>query len=810
MSDMLLKTLDIKNFRSIRGHIHVPLDAQVVLIHGENGAGKTSLLSAIELALTGKVLSLQRADPDYSRQLLHRSAEDGIVAVRAEVTGVEKSFHALITDAGADSITALSDDLSSFFSERSYLPQSLLGQLLQIYQDSGSGIDSPLAQFVGDLLGLDRLDALEAGLKPLVDVRNVRKVVEHWSGAEIEKSRLERLLMDQNQSRLQSAEVVKAAREKLVVSLQILALSTEFAEEHLDEMENVLGEPADSEALDWWNDQLRRLGAIRREYSQMKLANQQARAPESPLATDIADAYNQWEAANGPTVSALRQQVMTLLPQMSLPTDHGQFSEEALKQLSVARDQASARAESARVDIERLTKANDELNIAQRQLASIDIEMGQISDRSETLGSALAEIAAFISDDTCPVCDRNFAEVEQGALSDHVHAKVRSLSASADRLLTIGNSRSGLQLQVERLQRETAALNERVVDIKILADMDRTVARLVETIAKIENLSGSLAEGDRLRAASVAATRATNEREARSVSLSAAHETLNDFAVLIGAPGVVEQEALDDAGGRMAQFLQGKIDDLEKRYAARRSGIEAVQTMRLAISDRVRIEQAISTLYKQLQQKETELEFAQVVRDQGMAVRNAVDDIRSKIIRREFNDRLNRLWRDLFVRLAPGEPFIPAFRIPTASTQRLQPKLITEHRDGGDAGGTPGAMLSAGNLNTAALTLFTALHLSVPNKLPWLILDDPVQSMDDVHIAHFAALLRTLSKEHGRQIMIAVHDRQLFEYLRLELSPAFVGDSLLTLELSRGPHRDTHCLPKRLNFQIEKSLLAAA
>ena len=119
-------------------------------------------------------------------------------------------------------------------------------------------------------------------------------------------------------------------------------------------------------------------------------------------------------------------------------------------------------------------------------------------------------------------------------------------------------------------------------------------------------------------------------------------------------------------------------------------------------------------------------------------------------------------------------------------------------------------MLSAGNLNTAALTLFTALHLSVPAKLPWLILDDPVQSMDDVHIAHFAALLRTLSKEHGRQIMIAVHDRQLFEYLRLELSPAFLGDSLLTLELSRGSYRDTHCLPYRLKFQDESSLLAAA
>src|SRR5205085_9076106 len=147
---------------------------------------------------------------------------------------------------------------------------------------------------------------------------------------------------------------------------------------------------------------------------------------------------------------------------------------------------------------------------------------------------------------------------------------------------------------------------------------------------------------------------------------------------------------------------------------------------------------------------------------------------------------------------------------PESSTQRLQPKLITEHRDGGEAGGTPGAMLSTGNLNTAALTLFIALHLSVPSELPWLILDDPVQSMDDVHIAHFAALLRTLSKEHGRQVIIAVHDRQLFEYLKLELSPAYDEDSLLTLELTRNSTRDTDLLPKRFQHKTETALSFAA
>ena len=95
-------------------------------------------------------------------------------------------------------------------------------------------------------------------------------------------------------------------------------------------------------------------------------------------------------------------------------------------------------------------------------------------------------------------------------------------------------------------------------------------------------------------------------------------------------------------------------------------------------------------------------------------------------------------------------------------------------------------MLSAGNLNTAALTLFLSLHLAVKPVLPWLIIDDPVQSMDEVHISQFAALLRTLSKQQGRQIIIAVHERTLFEYLALELSPAFPEDRLITIELGKA------------------------
>lgn len=73
--------------------------------------------------------------------------------------------------------------------------------------------------------------------------------------------------------------------------------------------------------------------------------------------------------------------------------------------------------------------------------------------------------------------------------------------------------------------------------------------------------------------------------------------------------------------------------------------------------------------------------------------------------------------------------------------------------------------------------------------------------MDDVHIAQFAALLRTL-KQKGRQVILAVHDRQLFDYLALELSPTFNGDRVGVAPL-------TYINARRDAFRLIGVLLAA-
>lgn len=119
-------------------------------------------------------------------------------------------------------------------------------------------------------------------------------------------------------------------------------------------------------------------------------------------------------------------------------------------------------------------------------------------------------------------------------------------------------------------------------------------------------------------------------------------------------------------------------------------------------------------------------------------------------------------------------------------------------------------MLSSGNLNTAALTLFLALHLQVEPAVNCLLLDDPVQSMDEVHVSQFAALLRTLSRQHGRQVVLGVHERSLFEYLRLELSPASPSESLITVELDRKVNRTTSVLIDSIEWIDDQFVVASA
>ena len=201
-----LKSLSIQNFRSMRGSVVIPLDAQVVLVHGTNGMGKTSVMSAIELSLTGSIAHLEDQSK-YHDFITHIDTSGGSIQLAVEGMDGRSTGAGRVRFAPGsfDATPALNAADASFFAERCYLPQAVLGRLLDIY-DQKKTTNSRLTEFVKELLRLDALDALVDGLDHAFNVTRIRKLAPVYK--QLEEARD---LLDQQLERERSS--VETARQ---------------------------------------------------------------------------------------------------------------------------------------------------------------------------------------------------------------------------------------------------------------------------------------------------------------------------------------------------------------------------------------------------------------------------------------------------------------------------------------------------------------------------------------------------------------------------------------------------------------------
>jgi exonuclease SbcC len=809
-----LIAISITDFRSLRGTVNIPLNAPVVLIHAQNGGGKTSVLSALDLALTGEVSAMRRTDPGYRAHLQNRGAAYGkIVLTGAGLATVEsKDYITLLKDGKADGSPALRGDVSRFFSERCYLAQATLGRLLEIYQDTDARQDSLLTRFVKDLLGLDHLDALIEGLHPSGDVRNLRRLVPEYTAAESERTVIERNISESQEKSsrvLEEAAVlrgsIRAKRETLSIDLP-----SEFDDQHFDALGSLLSEDTDEV-------QLVALAGHRRDIASLKARSSLALAQESAIDQDSAlaeelsasEALKSWWRDAGGALEAQIDKLRAIFP--DLPS------------VASTDPQTALRTALSRVtlDMERCTRAITQDDILTAQIETleqsvaqgkvritlVDEQFSQISGDAENLSHALAALIPHIHDESCPVCGRDYSEISNDSLVQRVSSHAARMAEQADLLQSLGRTRIELSSDLTKSEREKDTATSMRLTRDARGALKARVSELAEARRKLNEVASSAETGASVIRREVQARRRLAEirdRDRTSLEMRAA---VGALCIELKQVSVETAESVSDAILRLENCVAEKVRGLSVRQRIRREALTEHRQLRELIVKNREIVDAIASYTGLRQQLDRAFQVADGRRQAAKAVARAAAQARTAIVGRVFNSALNKIWRDLFVRLAPMEPFVPAFRLPSPDDVAVTAQLETVHRDGG-RGGAPGAMLSAGNLNTAALTLFLALHLAVKPQLPWLILDDPIQSMDEVHIAQLAALLRTLSKEHGRKIVMAVHELQLFDYLALELSPAFPGDRLITVELSRSQDGTSTAEPTYKNWEPDSAVAA--
>ena len=676
---------------------------------------------------------------------------------------------------------ALDPDVAQFYAERSYLDQVSLGQLLDLYQYREGKEESALARFVNDLLGLDQLDALRSGLADTTDVRRLKKLSNPFASAEAEAEQAAAAALTKASADLKAAEaeLVRFHEELRPVAGQLGQETSQSQDEtkvDVEEIESFLdletGVRRDPREL---TRSLTDLGGqIRSLLSRpAKMRLDEARV----AAASATQAYQVWRDTYEAPVAALRADAAQL-----------DFDGDGSMGIRLDTELASIDAQLARHE-----DAVSDLAGATLLLADLTAKMDALLDRisqvereAGSLASSLSALREHIVDDICPVCDRDFTEVSGDHLAGHLQAKIAQITDRGRALEELQSQCRENAPDLDQADRSLRAIEANVLaedQLNAVTSRRRAVAMLR---SRFDELTEPIRTGQDLARIRRDIEHDVADLEALQTEEATVRAALSDHASALGVPAPPPDASLD-------QTWRDLSDLAAQSDAEASASLEALREARRLIGAISDAQQAVETLQRSVTDAASrKLDWDERMTEAGRrrtvarSVHTAASTTRTQIVQRVFTESLNDVWADVFSRLAPREPFIPAFGIPTSTKTALELRLETIHPSG-DPGGPPSLMLSAGNLNTAALSLFIALHLAVDPLIPCMVFDDPVQSMDEVHVAQFAGLLRVLSKQHERQVIVAVHERELFEYLALELSPAYEGDELITIEL--GPDK---------------------
>lgn len=784
-----LKSLTVSNFRSIRGEITIPLDAPIVLIHGQNGAGKTSILAAIELGLTGNVASLSKNGDINKRHLIHKLSESGFVSLTVGGIGekdiVEKISIKPFTFEGTP---VLFGDRRRFFLERCYLAQATLSRLLELYQHQDTKkTDSALTRFVKDLLGLDRLDALIEGLHSAGHISRLRTAAPEFFNAREEiKTAGEALEQRRDELKIVDGSVA-TLREELKQSIAILFPEWTITESLEKASTSILEVKLD--------DKLQELARIRRDLhvaidQWAKLSQNSLSGERSLIEAELASAQSslrQWEADIGLRIESIFQELIAAFPNLPSPSAAGPevARSSAFKEVTLEIFRCTSLIERDTYNGVKTLELQELIEQSKARLLRLDLELSTTAEINDGQAQLLTQMLSHIHTEDCPVCGRDYSETGDGSLKNSVLERITSLTNNATHLKALAEKRVGDAALSATAERELAALVAGRLPVEALNDLKRIRARLEELKVKLIELESGTVSGVLLRQRYADATRHLSEFRGRDESTSSLRIASAEIAERLCLPLPEASESLSDTLDRISLGVESQEAIYAARNLARRDALECIKSLEVAAKRSTELSKIIKDAFVHLSARKTAKAEADKRLESAKKLGVRAKEVRTAIVRKVFNDDLNQLWRDLFIRLAPEEPFVPAFALPESAATVVEAALETNYRAGGK-GGDPRAMLSAGNLNTAALTLFLSLHLAAEPVLPWLIIDDPVQSMDEVHISQFAALLRTLAKQQKRQIIIAVHERTLFDYLALELSPAFEDDRLITIELGKA------------------------
>ncbi|SMC31134.1 AAA family ATPase [Janibacter indicus] len=477
-----------------------------------------------------------------------------------------------------------------------------------------------------------------------------------------------------------------------------------------------------------------------------------ARAERERLAGALAQARVRWEAARAklaarPQVAAISAEVAATLAAVPVGI-HFVGTGLTFDNPDAVRATAAAFAET-------IDAVDAALGLSRK---AVELSIDLANEPSEEQLTALraeadrAEATRGAAETTCEVVQGQLNAARQAA------ADVAQLAALAVPLLSDDCPVCGQSIDREHVERE---LRERAEATGAILELEQTLVRVT---GELSDAAGAAEAAREIRDS--AERRAGQWRQAREA------ERVADAAVSALAEDVrvvrFDQYTLES-------FVVAAGPALEYFRRARRALIDLLDTFDRQSDQGVinRADAEVKSLKVALKSAEAVLvaesarsQKLQTLSEQTLEARVEVTEARLR--------SMQPLVANIFQRLDPHPAFKTVeFELATYYRRGTTSPLVIDQVENVSA--DPLLIFSTSQANIVALSYFIAMSLSSGERgLPFLLLDDPVQSMDDVNVLGFADLCRHLRLR--RQLIVSTHERRFASLLERKLAPRD-GDS---------------------------------
>lgn len=661
---VVFEHIAIEAFRGFNSQVDFDLDASVVVVHGPNGMGKTSLFDAIQWLLLGelpRVASARLRSTEEHIVNAYRPGDMAKVAARVRLrdkvvnltrVGNRSSSTLAWSEAGStplfgdDAEAALETSFSA--SEQMDLRTSLTACGL-VQQDAARLVlqAKPRDRFAifSQLLGLSDLEKFE-----------------DWTQARARQA--SRLMAEASQALLVAERGATLARDQLNRALEVAA--------QRPAVETVL----------------QKLSEVVRTASLLRLA--------TPATRDDAVAVTAAAQRHATELGALATMLVPIIDAQAVAPAQQDLEE------SLSRAEAEVEASSELMATRRsaLVPARSSLSAAR--------------NAQEGLARMAAAVLPHLTGSDCPVCG-------QAIVIDEIRRHLQELTGDDGAVSALSASVDDLDSEVRSLETRLGAAQAHASGLR--AQLQQAKSREQEVRLFRERL-------DLLQSSEVIGLE--KRPEPNRELLAWLHSARSEATLLAG----VAQEfiaALDASGG----------------------------------VEEARATQALSTAEANARNLELSKRQAETANQQASLLQAAASAARLDVVRSEFA-RLSPVAQDVFSRLDPHPTFteleLETDVLRSASTATARVRDVQQ-----DVAADPMVIFSAAQANIAAISYLVALNWTTASRVPILMLDDPLQAMDDINVLGFADLCRHLRLE--RQVIVSTHERRFAQLLERKLTP---------------------------------------